>query len=261
MIALALPDRPRVRELLAAGRIRLDYLETTGPWIESALSFAPRPPLLVHNSLWDWSLAHPEALTQRDARDHTLRVLEQTQAPFFSLHLGFSAADVVCRESMLPRSEPLPRDVLFQTICRNLRDLAAALPVPTIIENLDYNPGGAYEYVCEPDFISDVLADTGVGLLLDLAHAQVSASRLGLTIDAYLARLPLERVRQIHLNGPRLLDGQLYDAHETLTEADYALLAAVLQVTQPWAITLEYDRDEHAIIEQLRRLRALVAAV
>jgi uncharacterized protein (UPF0276 family) len=157
-----------------------------------------------------------------------------------------------------PRSAVLGRDDIFTTICRNTRALGQALPVPLILENLDYCPGGAYEHICEPDFIRGVLAETGAGLLLDLAHARVSAARLGLPIARYLGRLPLERVAQLHISGPRLYNGVLADAHEPLQEEDYALLEDVLTATRPHALTLEYSRDEDALLEQVQRLRTIL---
>lgn len=39
-----------------------------------------------------------------------------------------------------------------------------------------------------------------MGLLPDLAHAQVSATRLGYSLEAFLEALPLERVEQLHPN-------------------------------------------------------------
>ncbi len=159
---------------------------------------------------------------------------------------------------MQPASAPLTRAALLATMAQNLRALQAAVGVPVLIENLDYNPTGAYEHVCEPEFIAEVLAATEVGLLLDLAHAQVSASRLGYEMWTYLAELPLERVRQLHVSGPRPIGDTLADAHEPLRNEDYALLADLLSETTPWAVTLEYGKDEQALLDQLDRLRRLL---
>ena len=189
----------------------------------------------------------------------TRRLLDVTRAPWFSAHLGFSAADVVFDVFNRPRSELLARDVLFATICRNARELAQAIDVPLLLENLDYCPGGAYEHVCEPEFIRGVVEESGAGLLLDLAHARVSAAALGMSIEQYLAALPLHRVRQIHVSGPRMRDGVLADAHEPLLEVDYELMAGVLGMLRPAAVTLEYSRGEQALHEQLSRLRQLLA--
>ena len=257
MIALAVSDFDLPRSLLAAGRIEVDYLETGGHFVERTVAQFPSQPLLLHNSVFNWSLAHPTALEEQQIVSRTLAALERTRAPWLSVHLGFSAAEVFFDVHMTARSPALPRAELLANICRNVRALAAAIPVPLILENLDYCPGGAYEHICEPDFIAAVLNETGAGLLLDLAHARVSASRLGLPIEDYLGQLPLERVRQLHISGPRLRDGVLFDAHEPLLDVDYALLEWVLRRTQPLALTLEYNREEAELCEQIIRLRAV----
>jgi uncharacterized protein len=258
LIALAVSDRTMERRLFAAGTLDIDYMETGGHFAERTAAEFPGQPLLLHNSLFNWSLGHPAALEQQDAVPRTLQTLALTRAPWLSVHLGFSAAEIVFDEWTQAKTPTLPRDELFANICHNVRRLAAAIPVPLILENLDYCPGGAYEHICEPQFIAAVLVETGAGLLLDLAHARVSAVRLGMPIGEYLAQLPLDRVRQIHVSSPRRRDGTLADAHEPLLEEDYALLREVLRQTRPLALTLEYHRDEAALHEQIGRLRELL---
>ena len=259
MIALAVTDFPLAIDLIARGRLQVDYLETGGHYVDRTAALLPEQPLLLHNAVYEWSLGDPRAIERPDVVPLTLRRLHRTGAPWLSAHLGFSAAEVAFDEWMRASSPALPRDDLLANICRNARALSEAIPVPLILENLDYCPGGAYEHICEAEFIAAVIEETGAGLLLDLAHAQVSAARLGVPIGGYLARLPLDRVRQIHVSGPREIDGMLTDVHETLREQDYALLREVLRRARPAAVTLEYSRDAAALIEQAGWLREILA--
>lgn len=259
MIALAVADWPLSRRLLTEGTLAVDWLETPGFLADSAAALFASQPLLLHTSLRDVSLSHPDALALGGMVEETRRLLDVTRAPWFSAHLGFSAADVVFDVFNRPRSELLARDTMFETICRNARSLAKALPVPLLLENLDYCASGAYEHVCDPAFIRAVVEESDTELLLDLAHARVSAAAFGMSIEDYLTALPLHRVRQVHVSGPRLRDGVLADAHEPLLEVDYELLAGVLGMLRPDAVTLEYSKDEHALREQLTRLRGLLA--
>jgi uncharacterized protein (UPF0276 family) len=258
LIALAVSDRALARSLFAEGALDIDYLETGGTFVERTVAEFPGQTLLLHNSVFNWSLGHPAALEQQGVVSRTLEALALTRAPWLSVHLGFSAAEIEFSEGMQAKTPTLPRDELFANMCRNVRALAAAIPVPLILENLDYLPSGAYEHICEPAFIAGVLAETGAGLLLDLAHARVSAARLGVPIGEYLAQLPLNRVRQIHMSGPRPRDDVLADAHEPLMDEDYELLRDVLGQARPLALTLEYYRDEAALLEQVARLRELL---
>lgn len=77
-----------------------------------------------------------------------------------------------------------------------------------------------------------VLNETGAEMLLDLAHARVAAAFRQMPVTECLIRLPLEKVRQIHLSGVRVVAGELCDAHEILIEDDYHLLGWVLGRTR-----------------------------
>lgn len=251
-------DTELSRRLLRAGRLDVDAFETTGPKADSAVADVQGVPLYLHNAVWDWSLGHPSALEQDDVMAETHRRLARTGAPWLSVHVGFSAATVAYEGAMRPTSPRLGRDELLSSMVANVRALAARVSVPLLLENLDLQQTGAYDHVCEPGFLRELLDATDVFLLLDLAHAQVTASRLGLTIGAYLDALPLQRVRQLHVSGPRWRDGVLDDAHETLRDADLQLLDEVLSMTTPWAVTLEYGRDMGRLLEQVAELRELL---
>ena len=258
MTALAIADSPLAREQLANHTLKIDYLETGGPLTEGAVAQFPDQPFLLHNSVYDWSLGHPDALSQDNVVEITHKALAMTRTPWFSIHLGFSAAEVGFDGWMQARSPVLDRDELLTNMCRNIDSLRELIDVPIILENLDYCPGGAYEYICEPDFITAVIEKSNVGMLLDLAHAQVSAVRLGMPVEEYLAQLPLKRVWQLHISGPRWANDTLNDWHEDLREEDYALLQNVLRQTNPKALTLEYKKDARLLQEQLERLRSMV---
>ena len=185
------------------------------------------------------------------------------------MHVGFAAAEVGYDGGMQARTPALPRDVVLARATATLRALRAALDVPLLAENLDDQahptPDGerpafpAYAHVCEPSFLRELILAADVGLLLDLAHAQVSAAAQGTDVHAYLAGLPLDRVRQIHLSGPRPRgDGTLDDAHATLRDDDLALLAWTLDRTAPWGVTLEYGRDAAALLADAARVRSVL---
>lgn len=255
MVTLSVNDTPLSRALLLQDRLDVDLLETSGPQVDGAVAAFPHRSFLLHNSVWDWSLAHPEALSQHDVVDVTRRRLTQTGAPWLSVHIGFSAATVAYDDGMRPTSPPLSRHETLEAMIRNVRALADRLEVPLLLENLDDQPTGAYAHICEPAFVRELIEATGAYLLLDLAHAQVSAARSGVDDTTYLAGLPLDRVRQLHVSGPRLRDGDLIDAHEPLRDEDVRLLQEMLWATTPWALTLEYGRDEAELLRQVEVLR------
>ena len=259
MIRLGMTDSPVVRELLHSGQLQLDYLEVHGPYVQNARDTFPDMPMLLHNALYQWSLTHEDGLEHKNAAQITLERLALARSPWYSLHLGFSVEEVDFYDEAMQGLSPLqPRELILERCIARLKQLKALLPVPILIENLDYNPTQAYEYVCDTDFIQQVLAETYTWLLLDLAHARVTAQAFGIPVEDYIAKLPLEKVRQIHLNPPGWREGRLVDAHLTLEEEDFQLFEQILHNSQPWAVTLEYNHDPENILSQIKRLREIL---
>ena len=142
--------------------------------------------------------------------------------------------------------------------------------LPLALENLDYHPGGAYEYVCEQTFIEKILRKTNAGLLLDIAHAEISAIGLSKTNNKnqqvtnndlieitrdYLKKLPLDRVVQLHLNAPSWRRNRLMDMHLPFTMIEEALLKDLVHLPNLKIITLE---SKESLLEQVKRLRKLL---
>ncbi|MBE0687817.1 MAG: DUF692 family protein [Anaerolineaceae bacterium] len=259
MTQLGMTDCPVVRQLLDAQQLELNYLEVHGPFVEDARQKYPDMPMLLHNALYQWSLTHKDGLAHKDSANTTRQRLALARSPWYSLHLGFSVEEVdFCDEAMHAISPLQPRELVLERCISRLKQLKAILSVPILIENLDYNPTQAYEYVSDPDFIQKVLSETDTYLLFDLAHARVTAHTFGISVVDYIAQLPLEKVRQIHLNRPGWRDDRLVDAHLALDEEDYILFEQILSFCQPWSVTLEYNYDPENILCQIKRLREIL---
>ena len=96
---------------------------------------------------------------------------------------------------------------------------------------------------------------SGCGLLLDVNNIYVSAQNHGFSADDYLAGLPLERVRQIHLAGHT--PGEIIiDTHDREVCDDvWALYAkAMAMIEQPVATMIERDDKIPPLPELLTEL-------
>lgn len=213
--------------------------------------------VLLHNLNLDFSLAVPHVLD--DAwLERCRRALKITQSPWFSLHLGFSTELVRFENHMLPASAVLDRSTCQERMIDAVSFACRNLNVPVLIENLDYCPEGAYEHVCDPKFIAGIVEASGCGLLLDLAHLQVSADWLGFAPEEYASQLPMDRVVEVHLSSPRRVGVHLDDGHFELLERDVRLLEWTLERCEPRAVVLEYTRDRARLPEQLQQIRAVL---
>lgn len=166
----------------------------------------------------------------------------------------------------------VPRPVARRQAVRVLGHWAAKSPAPILAENMPRSHCGGHAYLVDPTFITQVIKETSCRLLLDMAHARVSAALLEQPVRAYIERLPLDRLMEVHVSGPRPRvrrqqlsaargapdPGRLAAAHEPLQDEDYELLAWFLGAARPRAVTLEYRQDATMITEQLQRLRQVL---
>jgi uncharacterized protein (UPF0276 family) len=185
--------------------------------------------------------------------------VQSTGSPWASMHVSMWFPGMV--SLMMGRGWRLPRPNVQRAtrrLIRQVQRLKDALGVPVILENMPSLPFDGYEFEADPGRITAVLDKTGCSFLLDTGHASVTAAALGLEAQAYVSALPLDRVVQVHVSGPRMQAGRLVDAHQPLQEADYALLGFVLSKTRPRVVTLEYIRERDALRDQLYRLREMV---
>lgn len=103
--------------------------------------------------------------------------------------------------------------------------------------------------LAETDFLAEVARRAGCGLLLDVNNVFVAATNHNTDPAAYLARFPLEAVREIHLSGhSRTTDETgaplLIDSHDTpVTDPVWALYADVIARTGPVPTLIEWDND------------------
>jgi uncharacterized protein len=80
----------------------------------------------------------------------------------------------------------------------------------------------------DSQIFSEVIADTGCMLLLDLAHARITADTLNIDVKDYIRALPLDRLVEMHVTGIKPFGGILTD-HFAMDEADWNLLSWALK--------------------------------
>ena len=271
--------KPNVDALLAAGEIDVDRLKAAG-WMDEARLAAVRAqrPVLLH---LDDGVIWPRSWRWADER---ARLAGSCGTPWLSVHLDLGWTFLAYRWR---GPQPVPRALARRWALRSLRRLQETCEAfvserpAVLVENMPRWVSSRPAYIADPAFISAVVEESGCGFLLDLAHARVAAHHQGEPVHDYLLRLPLERLVEVHVSGPRpeppadhpsaggqpaddlpaggALDGRpLVDAHQPMLEEDYALLAWVLARRRPRAVTLEYSKDQAQIVAQLARLRAFL---
>jgi uncharacterized protein (UPF0276 family) len=81
---------------------------------------------------------------------------------------------------------------------------------------------------------------------------------------AEIARLPLERLVELHVSGHDVQSGTAWDDHAGLAdEATFELVEAVLARSRPRAVTFEYnwapDVPDDVVVAHIERVRGMLA--
>jgi uncharacterized protein (UPF0276 family) len=240
-------------DLLTAGDVSLDRIVVCPRHTEAQLQEArSHRPLLLHE------MPAPFALNRSDPFDPTIvnQIKERAagvESPWLSTGLiAEPAAGMIDAGSRQSRSQ------VYLNVCRNALRLKQQLPVPLLLANPGCRIDSAHAYACEPLFITAVLDAVDCGFSLDVAHARTSARHLGFDEERYFRSLPLFRVRELQVSGPRPQDNAADDARKPLREPDWRALSFVLARTKPEVVVLSYTQDRDRLRDQLRRLQSLL---
>jgi hypothetical protein len=239
--------RPHLEAVLANPRHGVPFWETCpenligegGSYARRTLAILDRDPVLTHGlaislgGFDPWDLPYLRSLE---------RMLVRVEAPWHSEHLCFTQVDGNCLHELLPL--PFTRDSLRHTVAR-ARDLQARLPVPLLLENITYYAPLGEGEMDEASFIAGVLEGADLGWLLDINNVYVNALNFGFDPKAWLARMPLDRVRQMHIAGHRKFGDLTIDTHgaEVIDPVIELMQWTLRRIGRPIPVLLE--RDNH----------------
>ena len=128
------------------------------------------------------------------------------------------------------------------------------------LENNNYYPTEAYDIITDGDFIKDVLINNNLFLLLDIAHAMVTAHNKKISYKNYISTLPLDKLIQLHICQPYL--PKIGDAHDAHNEPNEQMFAEVIRLINEHKtikyLTIEFYRDKDLLVKSINRLRHLL---
>lgn len=198
-------------------------------------------------------------------RDHLtrLRALADRIDPLWvSDHLCWTRTSAHNSHDLLPM--PLTRAAL-DLVCDNIDRAQAALGRALLFENPSSYLSFPQDEFTEWQFLTEMSRRTGCYLLLDVNNIHVSARNHGFDPLDYLAGIPADRVRQVHLAGHT--PGEIViDTHDRpVCDAVWALFARAMALLGPVAVMIERDdaipplADLLAELDQARSIAAATA--
>jgi uncharacterized protein len=150
--------------------------------------------------------------------------------PWHSDHLAYHLAEHRAEELNVNLTLPLALDQeTLELLTGRVLEIRERIPVPFLLENNVYYFVVEEQDYDEPGFLNALSAASGCGLLLDLHNLYVNCRNDGSDPFAFLERLDLHRVVELHVAGGMEFDGVYLDAHSgTSPEPVWELLDWVL---------------------------------
>ena len=258
--------RPEHYADMAAARARVDWLE-----VISENYMAPGGPPLAHLDRLrrDFPMAmHGVSLSigaadPLDARYLAeLKALAQRIEPvWLSDHLCWTGVAGRNMHDLLPL--PYTGEAIAHVAGR-IGQVQDALKQRILIENVSSYVGFRDSEMPEWEFLAEVARRADCLILLDVNNVYVSAFNHEFDPLDYLAGVPAERVRQIHLAGHQNCGTHIIDTHDhPVIDPVFALYAEAVRRFGPVATMIERDADIpplDALLAELDRVRETAAA-
>ncbi|AYJ85339.1 DUF692 domain-containing protein (plasmid) [Sphingomonas paeninsulae] len=180
------------------------------------------------------------------------KLVDHIQPLFVSDHLCWTRIDEFNSHDLLPL--PYTQEAM-DVVCANISRAQDMLGRAMLIENpssyIVFENADATEW----HFLAEMCARTGCDLLLDVNNIFVSATNHGFDALEYIAGIPADRVRQIHLAGHSQGKELLIDTHDRLVPASvWGLYEAVIARVGPVATMIERDDDIPPLADLLAEL-------
>lgn len=188
---------------------------------------------------------------------------DRYQPQGFSEHLAWSSHEEAFLNDLLPL--PYTAETL-KIVCDHIDEVQQVLGRQMLLENPSTYVLFEHATLSETEFLAQIVARTGCGLLLDVNNVFVSCTNHRADPRAYLSNFPLDAVRELHLGGhaaETLPSGPLLiDAHGTpVADPVWALYSDVLARCGPLPTLIEWDNDVPAfdilLAEVMRAQRLL----
>ncbi len=220
-----------------------NYMGAGGPPHAALRRVRERFPISVHGV--GLSIGSEQGLDE--AHLARLAAVVRAYAPgLVSEHLAWSTHDMGFFNDLLP----VPYDMATaRRVAEHVGQVQDAVGRPMLLENPSTYLRFETSTMSETDFLREVAARSGCGLLLDVNNVFVSATNHGYSAEAYLADFPLELVGEIHLGGHAEDEDDagrplLIDAHDReVVDPVWALYERVIAAIGPRPTLIEWDTD------------------
>jgi uncharacterized protein (UPF0276 family) len=219
-----------------------NYMVDGGPRLAALTALRERHPISLHAvglSLASVDAPDAEYLARLVALERRIEPVVVSDHLAWQTFTGGRYADFL----------PFPRTMAaLAHVIDNVARVQDALGRPILVENPSLYVDLPGHEMSEAEFLSELCARSGCGLLLDLNNLYISASNLGFNAASALAAFPAHAVAEVHLAGHgRDADPEsrlLIDTHGSpVDDVVWALLSDFVARAGPRPTLIERDDD------------------
>lgn len=224
-----------------------NWLEMGGHWGRTVKKAVDKYPVICHGL--SLSIGSPDELDWDFIRK-LKGFLDDFGVDIYSEHLSFAS----CSNAHLYDLLPVPfRDDAIKHVAKRIREVQDFLERRIAIENVSYYTPVAAE-MDEASFVKSVVEEADCDMLLDVNNVYVNAFNHNYDAKEFIRKLPLERVKYIHMAGHEQVEPDLIiDTHgQPIIDKVYELFDWTIQKLDPVPVLLErdYNYDDMTQLQQ-----------
>ncbi len=219
-----------------------DYWESSRQ-IQAVKTLAAQSPVVLHGISLGLASTVP---VDRKRLDKMARLFDAVRPEGWTEHLAFVRAGYL---EIGHLAAPPRTSATVDATAANLDKARASVGSMPLVENIATLIDPPVSDRSEPAWLTEILAASGAGMLLDLHNLYANSVNFGCDPFEFLSRLPVASIRQVHISGGRwidngdprhrrLLDDHLHDPPDPV----YDLLAE-LAARCPNPLTVILERD------------------
>lgn len=173
------------------------------------------------------------------------KLMRQHNVAWLSEHCCFTSVDGFYSHDLLPI--PYSEESL-QHIVQRISQVQDFLGEQILLENVSSYMRFSESCIPEVEFISAVAELSDCSLLIDVNNIYVNHINLGTDLDNYIAKLPYERIKEVHLAGFDDRGDFILDAHNNPVAAPvWQLYEQLVQYIPDVPTLIEWDNNIPAL--------------
>jgi len=184
-------------------------------------------------------------------------LIRKVNPAWISDHLCWGSVDGKYSHDLLPL--PYTEETIALT-AENLRIAQDYLETPLILENVSSYATFKDSRMSEWEFLGEITARAGTGILLDINNVYVSARNHGFDPREYLDSIDVSRVQQVHLAGHSDHGSYVLDTHDgPVIPEVWELYDYFMKKSGPRSTMIEWDAsipEFQVVYEEIQKARS-----